>query len=93
MYLDHKPLSVYYNNHKKKTTTDESFLFQKKFVMWERYKCLELKKEICDHNKFNILIEKLGNGELNLITVVLLVQRIQFIPHYINNFFFLRNFN
>ncbi|KAG4087307.1 hypothetical protein H8356DRAFT_1350713 [Neocallimastix lanati (nom. inval.)] len=41
-------------------------------LKWDRYKCLELKKEICDHNKFNILIEKLGNGELNLITVVLL---------------------
>ena len=67
-------------------------LNKKKIVRWDRYKCLELKKEICDHNKFNILIEKLGNGELNLITVVLLVQRIQFIPHYINNFFFFKKF-
>jgi len=25
-----------------------------KFVRWDRYKCLELKKEIFDHNKFEI---------------------------------------
>jgi len=53
-----------------KTTTDESFLFQKKFVMWERYKCLELKKEICNHNKFEILSEQLGNGELSADSIV-----------------------
>ena len=46
---DHKPLMVYC----KKFITDESFLLpKKKFVRWDRYKCLEQKKEICHHNKF-----------------------------------------
>jgi len=52
---DHKLLIVYC----KKTTTDESFFFfffffyQKKFIRWDKYKCLELKKEIFDRNKFD----------------------------------------
>jgi len=59
---DHKPLVVY----SKKTTIDESFLLPKKFVRWDRNKCLELKKEICDYNKFENLSEELGNEERNL---------------------------
>ena len=66
---DHKPLEVYC----KKTTTDESFLLsnkKKKFVRWDRYKCLELKKEIWDHNKFEILSEELGNKVLSADSIV-----------------------
>jgi len=29
-------------------------------------KCFQLKKEICDHRKFDILCEELGNGELSI---------------------------
>ena len=60
---DHKLLIVYY----KKIIIDESFLLpkkkKKKFIIWDRYKCLEPIKEICDHNKFEILIKELGNEE------------------------------
>jgi len=55
----------------KKITTDESFLLlkkkkkKKKLLRKDKYKWLELKKEICDHNKFDILCEELGNGELS----------------------------
>ena len=38
LYLIILPLIVYF----KKTTMDESFLLSKKFVRWDRYKCLEL---------------------------------------------------
>jgi hypothetical protein len=42
------------------------FCYQKKkCVVWDWYKCLEIKKEICDQNKFDIFSEKLGNGELS----------------------------
>jgi hypothetical protein len=40
------------------------------FVRWNRYKYLELKKEICDHNKINILNEEFGNGELSSDCIV-----------------------
>ena len=64
---DHLPLLVYC----KKTTTDESFLLPKKFVRWDRYKCLELKNEICDHNKFDILSEEISsNDELSTDSIV-----------------------
>ena len=49
------------------------FFYQKKkkFVSrWDWYKCLELKKEICDHHKFDILREELGNGELSADSIV-----------------------
>ena len=64
--LDHKPLVVY----SKKATTDESFLLPKKFVRWDRHKCLELKKEICHHNKFKIHSEEIGNKELSIDCVI-----------------------
>ena len=55
----------------KKITTDESFLLpKKKFVRWDRYKCLEHKKEICHHNKFEILSEEIGNEELSIDCVI-----------------------
>ena len=63
---DHKPLVVYC----KKTTTDKSFLLPKKFVKWDRYKCLLLQKEICQYNKFEILCEELGNEELSVDCVI-----------------------
>jgi len=56
---DHKSFVVYC----KKTTTDKSISLPKKFVRWDRYKCLERKKEISDHNKFEFLSEELGNRE------------------------------
>ena len=34
------------------------------------YKCLELKKEICDHNKFEILSEELENEELSVGCII-----------------------
>jgi len=40
-------------------------LLTKKFIKKNRFKCLELKKEICDPNKFDILSEELINGELS----------------------------
>jgi len=43
---------------------------KKNFVRWDRYKCLELKKEICDHNKFEIHNEELGNEELSIDCVI-----------------------
>jgi len=53
------------------------FITKKKkffFLRWDRYKCLEFnlefKKEICDHNKFEILSEELGNGELSADYIV-----------------------
>ena len=64
--LIHKPLVVYC----KKTTIDESFLLPKKFVRWDRYKCLDLRNEICDHNKFEILSKELGNKELSIDCVI-----------------------
>jgi len=63
---DHKPLVVYC----KKTTTNESFLLPKIFVRWDRYKCHELKKDICHHNKFEILSEELGNEEFSIDCVI-----------------------
>jgi len=63
---DHKPLMVYC----KKIATDESFLLPKKFVRWDRYKCLEQKKEICHHNKFEILREEIENEELSIDCVI-----------------------
>jgi len=63
---DHKPLIVYC----KKITTDESFLLPKKFVRWDKYKCLEQKKEICHHSKFEILSEEIGNEELSIDCVI-----------------------
>jgi hypothetical protein len=45
-------------------------LLLKKFVRWDRYKCLKLKKEICDQNKFEIFSEELGNGELYTDSIV-----------------------
>jgi len=63
---DHKPLIVYCM----KITTDESFLLPKKFVRWDRYKCLEQKKEICLHNKFEILSEEIRNEELSKDCVI-----------------------
>jgi len=35
-----------------------------------RYKCLELKNEIYDHNKFEILCEELGNEEFSADSIV-----------------------
>ena len=64
--FDHKPLVVYC----KKITIDESFLLPKKFVRWDRYKCLEQKKEICHHNKFEILSEEIENEELSMDCVI-----------------------
>ena len=46
------------------------FLLPKKFVRWDRYKCLEQKKEICHHNKFEILSEEIGNEELLIDCVI-----------------------
>jgi len=63
---DHKPLIVYC----KKFTTDESFLLPRKFVRWDRYKCLEQKKEICHHNKFEILSKEIGNEELSIDCII-----------------------
>ena len=54
----------------KKITTDESFLLPKKFVRWDRCKCLELKKEICHHNIFEIFSEEIGNVELSIDCVI-----------------------
>jgi len=54
----------------KKTSTDESFLLPKNFVRWDRYKCLEQRKEICHHNKFEILSEVIGNGELSVDYII-----------------------
>ena len=55
---DHKPLIVYC----KKTTTDELFLLPKKkknnLLDGIGIKCLELKNEICDYNKFDLLSEE-----------------------------------
>jgi len=42
----------------------------KKIFKWDRYKCFELKKEMCHHNKFEILNEKLGNEELSIDYVI-----------------------
>jgi len=58
--------------------TTESFLLpkkkkkkkKKKFVRWDWYKCLELKKETCDHNKFKICSKELGNEELSEDSIV-----------------------
>jgi len=46
------------------------FCYQKKFVRWDRYKYLELKKEISHHNYFEILSEELGNEELSADSIV-----------------------
>jgi len=47
------------------------FCYQKKkFVRWDRYKCLEQKKEICHHNKFEILSEEIGNEKLSINCVI-----------------------
>ena len=46
------------------------FLLPKKFVRWDRYKCLEQKKEIYHHNKFEILSEEIGNEELSMDCVI-----------------------
>jgi len=46
------------------------FCYQKKFVRWDRNKCLEQKKEICHHNKFEILSEEIGNEELSIDCVI-----------------------
>ena len=68
LYLIVKHLIVYC----KKSTTDESFLLPKKKKLFNRIgiKCLELKKEIRDHNKFEILSEELGNEELSEESIV-----------------------
>ena len=42
----------------------------KKIFKWDRYKCFELKKEMCHRNKFEILNEKLGNEELSIDYVI-----------------------
>jgi hypothetical protein len=51
----------------------------KKFIRWDRYKCLEFKNEIYDHNhnKFEVLSEELGNEELSADSIVE-----KFIKHY-----------
>jgi len=55
----------------RKTTIDESFLLSKNFVRWDRYKCLELKNEICHHpNKLEILSEELRNEEHSEDTII-----------------------
>ena len=56
----------------KKITTDESFLLQKKKKknLWDRYKCLELMKEICHHNTLEILSEEIENEELSIDCVI-----------------------
>ena len=61
-------------------TTDESFLLQKKFVRWDRYKCLEQKKEICHHNKFEILSEEIRNEELSADSINEKVHQQSLIP-------------
>jgi hypothetical protein len=43
---------------------------KKKIVRWDKYKCLKLKKEICDHNNFDNLSEKFGNDELSTNSIV-----------------------
>jgi len=43
---------------------------KKKFVRWDRYKYLELNKEICHHNKFEILSEEIGNEILSIDYVI-----------------------
>ena len=45
-------------------------MLPKKFVRWDSYKCLEQKKEICHHNKFEILSEEIGNEELSIGCVI-----------------------
>ena len=45
-------------------------MLPKEFVRWDRYKCLEQKKEICHHNKFDILSEEIGNEELSIDCVI-----------------------
>jgi len=46
-------------------------LLSKNFVRWDRYKCLELKNEICHHpNKLEILSEELRNEEHSEDTII-----------------------
>jgi len=40
-------------------------LLTKNFIRWYRYRYLELKREIWDHNKFDIFNDELGTGELS----------------------------
>jgi len=68
---DHKPLVVYCM----KITTDKLFLLPKKkknfLLSGIGINVLNLKKkEICDHNKFEILSEELGNEELSADYIV-----------------------
>ena len=51
----------------RKLITNKSFLLLKKTLSGGTgIKCFQLKKEICDHRKFDILCEELGNGELSI---------------------------
>ena len=45
-------------------------MLPKIFVRYDKYKCLEVKNKICDHNKFDILNEELGNGEFSVDSIV-----------------------
>ena len=68
---DHKPLVVYCM----KITTDKLFFLPKKkknfLLSGIGINVLNLKKkEICDHNKFEILSEELGNEELSADYIV-----------------------
>ena len=46
------------------------FCYQKNLLRWDRYKCLEQKKEIYHHNKFEILSEEIGNEILSIDYVI-----------------------
>jgi len=43
---------------------------KKKKNLWDRYKCLELMKEICHHNTLEILSEEIENEELSIDCVI-----------------------
>ena len=45
-------------------------MLPKIFVRYDKYKCLEVKNKICDHNKFDIFCEELGNEELSVSCIV-----------------------
>jgi hypothetical protein len=85
LYLIIKLLVVYC----KKTTTEESFLLPKKFVRWNRYKCLELKNEICHHNKFEVFLWRIRKWRTfnrlcnwkNSLTLLILLLRIYRLHH------------
>jgi len=58
---------------KKKNIRKREIFFlkkKKKKNLWDRYKCLELMKEICHHNTLEILSEEIENEELSIDCVI-----------------------